>query len=71
MGAMAPPSWYSGHLPLQAGGVTPSLLSLAGFQCRLIPLFDPQFSPRNLVLVAAKAQSASALSTLVEDNSKG
>ncbi|XP_019375200.1 PREDICTED: protein RRNAD1 [Gavialis gangeticus] len=42
-----------------------------GFQCRLIPLFDPQFSPRNLVLVAAKAQSASALSTLVEDDSEG
>ncbi|XP_067832001.1 protein RRNAD1 [Heptranchias perlo] len=25
-----------------------------GFQCELLPLFDPRFSPRNLVLVAAK-----------------
>ncbi|XP_032060191.1 protein RRNAD1 [Aythya fuligula] len=26
-----------------------------GFQCALLPLFDPRFSPRNLVLVAARA----------------
>ncbi|XP_044278583.1 protein RRNAD1 isoform X3 [Varanus komodoensis] len=27
-----------------------------GFRCELIPLFDPAFSPRNLVLVAAKTE---------------
>uniref|UniRef100_A0A8D0DMZ2 Methyltransferase like 25B n=1 Tax=Salvator merianae TaxID=96440 RepID=A0A8D0DMZ2_SALMN len=27
-----------------------------GFQCELLPLFDPTFSPRNLVLVAAKTK---------------
>ncbi|XP_053330903.1 methyltransferase-like protein 25B [Spea bombifrons] len=29
----------------------------AGFHCDLIPLFKPQFSPRNLVLVAAKTKA--------------
>ncbi|XP_066466399.1 methyltransferase-like protein 25B [Tiliqua scincoides] len=39
-----------------------------GFHCRLIPLFDPTFSPRNLVLVAAKTDLHTALSGLgVED----
>uniref|UniRef100_A0ACB8G7F2 Uncharacterized protein n=1 Tax=Sphaerodactylus townsendi TaxID=933632 RepID=A0ACB8G7F2_9SAUR len=32
-----------------------------GFQCELIPLFDPTVSPRNLVLVAAKADLSPAL----------
>ncbi|KAL8184907.1 UNVERIFIED_CONTAM: hypothetical protein K2H54_032001 [Gekko kuhli] len=32
-----------------------------GFQCELIPLFHPSFSPRNLVLVAAKTELSSAL----------
>ncbi|XP_015285059.1 PREDICTED: protein RRNAD1 [Gekko japonicus] len=32
-----------------------------GFQCELIPLFNPTFSPRNLVLVAAKTELNSAL----------
>nr|XP_020653857.1 protein RRNAD1 [Pogona vitticeps] len=31
-----------------------------GFQCELLPLFDPQFSPRNFVLVAAKGPSGAA-----------
>ncbi|KAJ6652412.1 hypothetical protein lerEdw1_011530 [Lerista edwardsae] len=36
-----------------------------GFHCELLPLFDPTFSPRNLVLVAAKKASLhSALSGL-------
>ncbi|XP_034954436.2 methyltransferase-like protein 25B isoform X1 [Zootoca vivipara] len=32
-----------------------------GFHCQLLPLFDPAFSPRNLVLVAAKTPLGSAL----------
>uniref|UniRef100_A0A8C3XLG9 Ribosomal RNA adenine dimethylase domain containing 1 n=1 Tax=Chelydra serpentina TaxID=8475 RepID=A0A8C3XLG9_CHESE len=39
-----------------------------GFQCRLIPLFNPSFSPRNLVLVAAKAGLDPALSTLAGED---
>ncbi|CAM4707623.1 unnamed protein product [Caretta caretta] len=39
-----------------------------GFQCQLIPLFNPSFSPRNLVLVAAKAGLDSALSTLAGED---
>ncbi|XP_060112696.1 methyltransferase-like protein 25B [Heteronotia binoei] len=31
-----------------------------GFQCELIPLFNPTFSPRNLVLVAAKTEGLSS-----------
>ncbi|KAM5158153.1 methyltransferase-like protein 25B [Mantella aurantiaca] len=36
-----------------------------GLQCEVIPLFKPQFSPRNLVLVAAK--NISDLSDLLEE----
>lgn len=36
-----------------------------GFQCEVIPLFKPQFSPRNLVLVAAK--DVSDLGDLLEE----
>ncbi|XP_042295892.1 protein RRNAD1 isoform X2 [Sceloporus undulatus] len=32
-----------------------------GFQCELLPLFDPHFSPRNLVLLAAKTKLGSFL----------
>uniref|UniRef100_A0A8C0IYI0 Methyltransferase like 25B n=1 Tax=Chelonoidis abingdonii TaxID=106734 RepID=A0A8C0IYI0_CHEAB len=39
-----------------------------GFQCQLIPLFNPSFSPRNLVLVAAKAGLDSVLSTLAGED---
>ncbi|XP_063001683.1 methyltransferase-like protein 25B [Elgaria multicarinata webbii] len=39
-----------------------------GFQCELLPLFDPTFSPRNLVLVAAKAELSSVLSGLAARN---
>ncbi|KAM8794290.1 LOW QUALITY PROTEIN: methyltransferase-like protein 25B [Eudromia elegans] len=41
-----------------------------GFQCALIPLFDPQLSPRNLVLVAAKCPLGPVLSALEEDSSE-
>ncbi|NXK57089.1 RRNAD protein, partial [Chauna torquata] len=41
-----------------------------GFQCALVPLFDPQFSPRNLVLVAARAPLDTVLSGLDEDSSE-
>nr|XP_033781104.1 protein RRNAD1 isoform X2 [Geotrypetes seraphini]XP_033781105.1 protein RRNAD1 isoform X2 [Geotrypetes seraphini]XP_033781106.1 protein RRNAD1 isoform X2 [Geotrypetes seraphini]XP_033781107.1 protein RRNAD1 isoform X2 [Geotrypetes seraphini] len=36
-------------------------LQESGFQCELLPLFDPTFSPRNLVLVAAKPTSSNPL----------
>uniref|UniRef100_A0A803SNG3 Methyltransferase like 25B n=1 Tax=Anolis carolinensis TaxID=28377 RepID=A0A803SNG3_ANOCA len=35
-----------------------------GFQCELLPLFDPHFSPRNLVLLAAKSKARSDLRDL-------
>lgn len=35
-----------------------------GFHCRLVPLFDPNLSPRNLVLVAAKTDPHATLSSL-------
>lgn len=41
-----------------------------GFQCALIPLFDPRFSPRNLVLVAARTPLGMVLSGLDEDSSE-
>ncbi|XP_042640947.1 protein RRNAD1 isoform X2 [Tyto alba] len=41
-----------------------------GFQCALVPLFDPQFSPRNLVLVAARTPLGTVLSGLDEDSSE-
>ncbi|XP_068270610.1 methyltransferase-like protein 25B [Nyctibius grandis] len=39
-----------------------------GFQCALVPLFNPRFSPRNLVLVAARTPLGAALSGLEEDS---
>ncbi|XP_054662464.1 methyltransferase-like protein 25B isoform X2 [Grus americana] len=39
-----------------------------GFQCALVPLFDPRFSPRNLVLVAARTPLGAVLSGLDEDS---
>ncbi|XP_040394946.1 protein RRNAD1 [Cygnus olor] len=41
-----------------------------GFQCALVPLFDPRFSPRNLVLVAARAPLDGVLEGLEEDSSE-
>ncbi|XP_010562495.1 PREDICTED: protein RRNAD1 [Haliaeetus leucocephalus] len=41
-----------------------------GFQCALVPLFDPRFSPRNLVLVAARTPLGAVLSGLDEDSSE-
>ncbi|XP_072405038.1 methyltransferase-like protein 25B isoform X2 [Chiloscyllium punctatum] len=39
-----------------------------GFQCKVIPLFDPTFSPRNFVLVAAKGdRRVSDLLTCLEE----
>ncbi|NXC23217.1 RRNAD protein, partial [Corythaeola cristata] len=48
----------------------PTLPLPVGFQCALIPLFDPRFSPRNLVLVAARAPLGTALAGLGEDGSE-
>ncbi|NWS64493.1 RRNAD protein, partial [Chunga burmeisteri] len=42
----------------------------AGFQCALVPLFNPRFSPRNLVLVAARTPLGAVLSGLDEDGSE-
>ncbi|NWY67845.1 RRNAD protein, partial [Erithacus rubecula] len=39
-----------------------------GFHCALVPLFNPQFSPRNLVLVAARIPLATVLAGLDKDN---
>ncbi|NWT03771.1 RRNAD protein, partial [Mionectes macconnelli] len=38
-----------------------------GFHCALVPLFNPRFSPRNLVLVAARTPLAAVLAGLAED----
>ncbi|NXR67415.1 RRNAD protein, partial [Rhadina sibilatrix] len=38
-----------------------------GFHCALVPLFNPRFSPRNLVLVASRSPLATALAGLGED----
>ncbi|NWI06327.1 RRNAD protein, partial [Tichodroma muraria] len=42
-----------------------------GFHCALVPLFNPQFSPRNLVLVAARTPLATVLSGLDKDSEDG
>lgn len=39
----------------------------AGFQCALVPLFNPRFSPRNLVLVAARTPLGPVLAGLAQD----
>ncbi|KAM6112566.1 LOW QUALITY PROTEIN: methyltransferase-like protein 25B [Phoenicopterus ruber ruber] len=41
-----------------------------GFHCALVPLFNPRFSPRNLVLVAARTPLGAVLSGLDEDSSE-
>lgn len=38
-----------------------------GFQCALVPLFNPRFSPRNLVLVATRVPLDAVLSGLDKD----
>ncbi|XP_061231303.1 methyltransferase-like protein 25B isoform X2 [Neopsephotus bourkii] len=40
-----------------------------GFHCALMPLFDPRFSPRNLVLVAARCPLGTVLAGLEEEES--
>ncbi|NWW14628.1 RRNAD protein, partial [Oreocharis arfaki] len=42
-----------------------------GFHCALVPLFNPRFSPRNLVLVAARTPLAAVLAGLAEDSEDG
>ncbi|NXF13512.1 RRNAD protein, partial [Smithornis capensis] len=39
-----------------------------GFHCALVPLFNPSFSPRNLVLVAARTPLDTVLAGLAEDS---
>ncbi|XP_062487646.1 methyltransferase-like protein 25B isoform X2 [Pezoporus occidentalis] len=39
-----------------------------GFHCALVPLFDPRFSPRNLVLVAARCPLGTVLTGLEEED---
>ncbi|OXB54368.1 hypothetical protein ASZ78_007213 [Callipepla squamata] len=41
-----------------------------GFQCALVPLFNPRFSPRNLVLVAARVPLDAVLSGLDKDSNE-
>ncbi|XP_053822951.1 methyltransferase-like protein 25B [Vidua chalybeata] len=42
-----------------------------GFHCALVPLFNPRFSPRNLVLVAARTPLATVLAGLDKDGEDG
>ncbi|NXE94711.1 RRNAD protein, partial [Menura novaehollandiae] len=42
-----------------------------GFHCALVPLFNPQFSPRNLVLVAARSPLDTVLAGLAKDSEDG
>ncbi|XP_038017787.1 LOW QUALITY PROTEIN: protein RRNAD1 [Motacilla alba alba] len=42
-----------------------------GFHCALVPLFNPRFSPRNLVLVAARTPLDTALAGLAKDTGDG
>uniref|UniRef100_A0A8C3U9D0 Uncharacterized protein n=1 Tax=Catharus ustulatus TaxID=91951 RepID=A0A8C3U9D0_CATUS len=42
-----------------------------GFHCALVPLFNPKFSPRNLVLVAARTPLATVLAGLDKDSEDG
>ncbi|NXX31605.1 RRNAD protein, partial [Nicator chloris] len=42
-----------------------------GFHCALLPLFNPRFSPRNLVLVAARTPLATVLAGLDKDSEDG
>ncbi|NXY65364.1 RRNAD protein, partial [Callaeas wilsoni] len=42
-----------------------------GFHCALVPLFNPRFSPRNLVLVAARTPLAAVLAGLDKDSEDG
>ncbi|NWY94903.1 RRNAD protein, partial [Loxia curvirostra] len=42
-----------------------------GFHCALVPLFNPRFSPRNFVLVAARTPLATALAGLAKDSEDG
>ncbi|NXS37183.1 RRNAD protein, partial [Pomatostomus ruficeps] len=39
-----------------------------GFHCALVPLFNPRFSPRNLVLVASRTPLAAVLAGLDKDS---
>ncbi|XP_033926916.1 methyltransferase-like protein 25B isoform X1 [Melopsittacus undulatus] len=39
-----------------------------GFHCALVPLFDPRFSPRNLVLVAARCPLGTVLAGLEDED---
>lgn len=51
-------------------GLTPRPVP-AGFHCALVPLFDPRFSPRNLVLVAARTPLGAVLAGLDGDEDSG
>ncbi|XP_048144994.1 methyltransferase-like protein 25B isoform X1 [Corvus hawaiiensis] len=42
-----------------------------GFHCALVPLFNPRFSPRNLVLVAARTPLATVVARLDKDSKDG
>ncbi|NXF27651.1 RRNAD protein, partial [Rhodinocichla rosea] len=42
-----------------------------GFHCALVPLFNPRFSPRNLVLVASRTPLDAALAGLARDTEDG
>ncbi|NWX63527.1 RRNAD protein, partial [Promerops cafer] len=42
-----------------------------GFHCALVPLFNPRFSPRNLVLVAARTPLATVLAGLDKHSEDG
>lgn len=61
-----PASWQE-VLSEESGLCVPFLISptfLPGFHAELLPIFSPELSPRNLVLVATKMPLGQAFSTL-------
>ncbi|XP_014816733.1 PREDICTED: protein RRNAD1, partial [Calidris pugnax] len=49
---------------------SPEHHNISGFHCALVPLFNPRFSPRNLVLVAARTPLGTVLEGLEEESSE-
>lgn len=73
---LRPPPWGTGLSPQTGQGVAESIcffLSspafLLGFHAELLPIFSPELSPRNLVLVATKRPLGEAFSLLETEHS--
>ena len=60
------------EVQLRVGFISPLLSSpvfLTGFHSELLPIFSPELSPRNLVLVATKGPLGQAFSVLESEDS--